>query len=722
MKKFPTLLLLCLALTVLTQTNFSQETSNPSSKEPLKKIAEKRAKAGGFVVLTPLEFKALTAGLGDPCNTATQIAWNQTIQGSLGSGDCVLDDGSYGDFYMFSATGNEHMTVNLSSTAFDTYLGIAHETGAWVAEDDNSGGGTNSRIVADLLLGGNYIILANSFLPAQTGNYTLSLSDAPACSYSLEPTSMQIPGSGGTYSFNVITTPGCYWSVNYDVYSFINFVTSGGQGPGTVSFTADPNTGTSSRSTLIHVAGQTFTLTQDFVVCTYSITPDSVSLGPDAAEYTFTMNTPAGCPWQAQSSAYWLWASSELSRGPGPVRYSVSANNGGNRSGTLTVAGQTFTVQQTGRNCTYSFSPTSVRVSPAGQYGQFTVNTQDGCTWNFSGGYLDMQFPDGYGGTGPGTKSWRVLPATSFGTRNWTISFTGTTSTNIQFTQPGIPYRTRFDFFGDSKADLSFYRPSVGQWLLWDSTTANTVLIYYFGTQGDVPVPGDYNGDRTTDLAVFRPSTGTWYMFNRNNNTYSGVQFGTAEDIPAPADYDGDGKTDVAVFRPSVGVWFILKSSDGTPTYTQFGAQGDFPVPADYDGDGKWDLAIWRPNGASGGEWWAMYSSNGSISAAQFGEAMDKALPGDFTGDGKADFAFYRPSTGYWYILRSEDFSYYGFPFGTNGDVPVPADYDADGQIDAGIFRPSNTTWYINRSAGGPTTTGFASLPGDIPLPNVYVR
>ena len=718
MKKFPTLLMVCMAFTALVQAGFSQTIDKPAAKEILKKIADKRAESGGFVLLTTREFEVLSAGLTDPCSTALPIAWNQTLDGNLSSGDCVLDDGSYADFYEFNAAGNVHMTINLSSTAFDTYLGVAHETGAWTAEDDNGGGGTNSRIVANLPLGGNYIILANSLLPAQTGSYTLNLSNAPACSYSLEPTSMQIPGSGGTYSFKVVTSSGCSWSVDYDVYSFINFVTSGGVGTGIVSFTADPNTGTSGRTTLIRVGGQTFTLTQDFVVCTYSISPSGATVSPDAGEYQFTMNTPVGCPWTASYSPYWLWTSTELKRGPGPVTYVVQANNlPDTRTGTITVAGQTFTVQQTGRNCSYNVSPSTFQISAAGQNGQIMVDTQAGCTWYLSGNSSYVMFPNGNSGTGSKIVDF-IVWSNGYNPRTFIVQFVGAATTNITFNQRATPFRTRFDFYGDSKADIGVYRPATGEWIMRDSWAPALVYTYSFGAAGDKLVPGDYDGNRTTDLAMYRPSNGTWYMFNRGDNTYSAIQFGLAEDIPAPADYDGDNKTDVAVFRPSIGVWFIRQSSDGGVVVKQFGLNGDFPLPGDYDGDGRADIAVWRPGG---GEWWTMYSSNGNILAAQFGSQEDRALPGDYTGDGKADFAFWRPSNGFWYVLRSEDFSYYGFPFGLSEDLPVPADYDADGLMDAAVYRPSASMWYISQSARGLTTLQWGTA-GDIPVPNVYVR
>ena len=58
-----------------------------------------------------------------------------------------------------------------------------------------------------------------------------------------------------------------------------------------------------------------------------------------------------GCAWTAISNASWIGVMSNTATGTGngSVSYSVSRNNGASRTGTITVAGKTFTVNQAGK-------------------------------------------------------------------------------------------------------------------------------------------------------------------------------------------------------------------------------------------------------------------------------------------------------------------------------------------------------------------------------------
>lgn len=277
-------------------------------------------------------------------------------------------------------------------------------------------------------------------------------------------------------------------------------------------------------------------------------------------------------------------------------------------------------------------------------------------------------------------------------------------------------YHAPFDFDGDSKTDISIYRPSAGEW--WYSRSSdNQVFAVQFGSITDKPVPADFTGDGKTDIAFWRESSGEWFILRSEDNSFYAFPFGSGGDIPSPGDFDGDSKTDAAVFRPANATWYIQRSSDGQVFITSFGVSEDKPVTADYDGDGKSDIAIFRP---SVSEWWILKSSGG-ITALQFGASGDKAISGDYTGDGRADVAFWRPSSGEWFVLRSEDFSYYAFPFGQAGDIPTPGDYDGDGKFDAAVFRPSSSVWYLLRSSSGFQAIAFGAA-GDNPLPSSFVR
>jgi Pro-kumamolisin, activation domain/Bacterial Ig-like domain (group 3)/Putative binding domain, N-terminal len=82
--------------------------------------------------------------------------------------------------------------------------------------------------------------------------------------------------------------------------------------------------------------------------CNYSLSADSISVGPGAGNATVNVQTADGCAWTASSNAAWLTVTSGSSgSGDGTVDYSFAANTGETALiGTLTIAAQTFTVTQ----------------------------------------------------------------------------------------------------------------------------------------------------------------------------------------------------------------------------------------------------------------------------------------------------------------------------------------------------------------------------------------
>jgi len=124
-----------------------------------------------------------TASSGNP---ATPITLGQTITGTLGSYDGqsrIRGDRYYADHYSFVAPTGQPAVVYLNSPDFDTYLYLFLPDTSVLAEDNDGGGGKNSRIpstsgLVNLPTNGTYMIEVTSFDSIQSGRYTLSLSSA----------------------------------------------------------------------------------------------------------------------------------------------------------------------------------------------------------------------------------------------------------------------------------------------------------------------------------------------------------------------------------------------------------------------------------------------------------------------------------------------------------------------------------------------------------------
>ena len=266
-----------------------------------------------------------------------------------------------------------------------------------------------------------------------------------------------------------------------------------------------------------------------------------------------------------------------------------------------------------------------------------------------------------------------------------------------------IAPRTKFDYDGDGKADVSVFRPSGGNWYFNRSTLGFSAVS--FGFPSDKIVPADFDGDGKTDVAVFRD--GYWYALRSSNGAFSSVFFGQTGDIPIAGDFDGDGRADQAVYRG--GVWYLNRSSLGFAAIS-FGLSTDKPVAADYDGDGKADVAVYRD-----GNWYYLRSSDGGFVAVSFGVATDIPVTADYDGDGKTDQAVYR--NGIWYLNQSTA-GFAAISFGLATDKPVPADFDGDGKTDVAVYRDGN--WYILQSTTG-FTAQFFGQTGDQPTPGAFI-
>lgn len=87
--------------------------------------------------------------------------------------------------------------------------------------------------------------------------------------------------------------------------------------------------------------------TRVIVVCSFAISPVGQTFTASGGTGTVNVSAAAtGCPWSASSNASWLTVTPSSGNGNATVNLTVAANTGAPRTGTLTIAGQTFTATQ----------------------------------------------------------------------------------------------------------------------------------------------------------------------------------------------------------------------------------------------------------------------------------------------------------------------------------------------------------------------------------------
>jgi hypothetical protein len=205
--------------------------------------------------------------------------------------------------------------------------------------------------------------------------FALKLNLDSACTFSVNPASLTAPGDGGTLLLTVQTQPGCNWTAN----TASNWATISRPNATQVAVTVPSGFGFG-RSTMLFVAGQPIPLNQAPATCSYSLNPSTVSIPAFGGNVLYNMQTLIGCTWRYERSDPWLIGSPSDAFGNlrALINYSPSP-----RTGTAVLAGQTLTVNQAGNTCTYSVSPTSVRIEPnVNNRALVRVTTGSRCDWD----------------------------------------------------------------------------------------------------------------------------------------------------------------------------------------------------------------------------------------------------------------------------------------------------------------------------------------------------
>ncbi len=168
---------------------------------------------------------------------------------------------------------------------------------------------------------------------------------SPPCSFTLTTSSIQAPGTGGSFNIGVQTAAFCSWSVS----GLPDWITVGGAssatGPANVTLIVAAASG-APRSTNISVAGISVTVNQA-ANCTYAISPGGQGFTAAGGSGTVNITAPAGCGWSSTNTLPFVsFNGASSGSGSGVLSFLVAANAGGDRSGTFTVAGLSFDVEQ----------------------------------------------------------------------------------------------------------------------------------------------------------------------------------------------------------------------------------------------------------------------------------------------------------------------------------------------------------------------------------------
>ncbi len=364
---------------------------------------------------------------------AAGIAFTATAQAqqcTFTPSPAVVEAGHSGGTYTinFTASGS---TCNWNISSADDWITVP---------DTHKGTGSGTIVVT---------VKPNTSTAARQGRVVLNRQyiwvnqpQRPPCTYRLGQTSKSVPAGGtpGNYDTVLVTASdaSCTWNVG-EATPWIRTTPGTKTGSTSVRYAIGPNSSGSTRTGTIKIAGQTFTVTQE--ACTYRLgqTSKSVPAGGTPGNYDTVLVTAsdASCTWNVGEATPWIRTTPGTKTGSTSVRYAIGPNSSGStRTGTIKIAGQTFTVTQ--EACTYTVSPTSLSFSgnDHNKSVHITTNSAD-CKWTIdeTASWIGIQ-PPAKSGTGTRYVSVTVQPNRTGTTRSAVVRINNTAVNVIQAADP----------------------------------------------------------------------------------------------------------------------------------------------------------------------------------------------------------------------------------------------------------------------------------------------
>lgn len=309
-----------------------------------------------------------------------------------------------------SSAGFTHVggTGSIGVTADGACNWSATSNAGWIIVTSGASGSGSGAV--------GYSVSSNTSAGSRSGTitaagkiHTVTQSGVP-CTYGLSPVSASYGAPGGSGAFGVTSPSGCGWTAVSQA-GWIAVLIGSGSGNGTVNYSVSPNTTANPRTGLVTAGGQTFTVNQAGVACSYSIGPQLLEFGPSGGLGTINVNAPGGCGWIGSAGSAWIEVTSASGSGTGILTYSVTANAAAlERNGGVFVAGHMHTVTQAGVPCTLNLSPQGESFTHWGGAGTLDVSAPVGCQWTAMSQADWIIVTSGNSSSGDGSVDYEVEP------------------------------------------------------------------------------------------------------------------------------------------------------------------------------------------------------------------------------------------------------------------------------------------------------------------------
>jgi hypothetical protein len=310
-----------------------------------------------------------------------------------------------------------------------------------------------------------------------TRTATITLGDAiftvtqAACTFSLSKMAQNYSTAAVSDTITITAPAGCAWTASSNqTWVTITSATSG-TGDGTIAYNIAANSG-EARDAVLTIGGIPFSIHQASG-CTYTTAPASLNAGAATASGTIALTTSASnCTWTASATSWITITTAKSGSGNASVGYTIAANPGSARDGSITIGSAQVAVHQA-NGCTFSVAPTSASYGASGSRNEVATVTASAadCAWTATDDASWVTLTGANAGTGSASVPYAV-DANSGAARDAKITFTGGATLSIH-EATGCTYNVSpaSASFGAAAATATFAVSTSGADCPWTAST-----------------------------------------------------------------------------------------------------------------------------------------------------------------------------------------------------------------------------------------------------------